>query len=37
MLAKRFEEQRCLIVISDGWPDGYPNMSAELKECVDDL
>ena len=26
MLAKRFEEQRCLIVISDGWPYGYANM-----------
>jgi hypothetical protein len=37
MLAKRFEEQRCLIVISDGWPYGYPNMPTELKECVDDL
>ena len=37
MLAKRFEEQRCLIVISDGWPYGYPNMSIALKECVDDL
>lgn len=37
MLAKRFEEQRCLIVISDGWPYGYPNMPLALKECVDDL
>jgi len=37
MLAKRFEEQRCLIVISDGWPYGYPNMTMALKECVDDL
>ena len=37
MLAKRFEEQRCLIVISDGWPYGYPNMPMALKECVDDL
>ena len=37
MLAKRFEEQRCLIVISDGWPYGYPDMSLSLKECVDDL
>ena len=37
MLAKRFEEQRCLIVISDGWPYGYPNMPLVLKECVDDL
>lgn len=37
MLAKRFEEQRCLIVISDGWPYGYPNMPLALKACVDDL
>ena len=37
MLAKRFEEQRCLIVISDGWPYGYHNMPIALKECVDDL
>lgn len=37
MLAKRFEEQRCLIVISDGWPYGYPNMPIALKECVDEL
>ncbi len=37
MLAKRFEEQRVLIVISDGWPYGYPNMPLALKESVDDL
>lgn len=37
MLAKRFEEQRCLIVISDGWPYGYPEMPTELKENVDSL
>lgn len=37
MLAKRFEEQRCLIVISDGWPYGYPDMPEALKHCVDDL
>jgi hypothetical protein len=37
MLAKRYEEQRCLIVISDGWPYGYPNMPIALKECVDEL
>jgi nitric oxide reductase activation protein len=37
MLAKKFEEQRCLIVISDGWPYGYANMAMALKECVDDL
>jgi hypothetical protein len=37
MLAKRFEEQRVLIVISDGWPYGYVNMPIALKEGVDDL
>ncbi len=37
MLAKRFEEQRVLVVISDGWPYGYANMPLSLKECVDDL
>jgi hypothetical protein len=37
MLAKRFEEQRCLIVISDGWPYGYPDMPEALKRSVDDL
>jgi hypothetical protein len=37
MLAKRFEEQRCLIVISDGWPHGYENMPIALKECIENL
>ncbi|MCW3994754.1 MAG: hypothetical protein NWE98_01230 [Candidatus Bathyarchaeota archaeon] len=37
MLAKRFEEQRVLVVISDGWPYGYPDMPEVLKETVDDL
>ena len=37
MLAKRFEEQRVLIVISDGWPYGYVNMPLALTECVEDL
>jgi hypothetical protein len=37
MLAKRFEEQRCLIVISDGWPFGYDNMPQILKKSVEDL
>lgn len=37
MLAKRFEEQRVLVVISDGWPYGYANMPVSLRECVDDL
>jgi hypothetical protein len=37
MLAKRFEEQRCLIVISDGWPYGYDKMPEVLKKSVDTL
>jgi Mg-chelatase subunit ChlD len=37
MLAKRYEEQRCLIVISDGWPNGYANMPSILKKTVDSL
>jgi hypothetical protein len=37
MLAKRFEEQRCLVVVSDGGPYGYPDIPKALKECVDDL
>jgi hypothetical protein len=37
MLAKRFEEQRILVAISDGWPYGYPNMPIALKENVDEL
>jgi hypothetical protein len=37
MLAKRFEEQRCLIVISDGWPYGYDEMPLVLKKSVENL
>ena len=37
MLAKRFEEQRCLIVISDGWPYGYAEMPLVLKKSVESL
>jgi Mg-chelatase subunit ChlD len=37
MLAKRFEEQRVLVVISDGWPYGYANMPAALMENVNEL
>jgi Mg-chelatase subunit ChlD len=37
MLAKRFEDQRVLVVISDGWPYGYQNMPNVLKENVDSL
>jgi Mg-chelatase subunit ChlD len=37
MLAKRFEEQRVLIVISDGWPYGYENMPTTLMANISDL
>jgi hypothetical protein len=37
MLAKRFEEQRVLVVVSDGWPYGYADMPLVLKKCVDEL
>jgi hypothetical protein len=34
ILAKRYDEQRFLIVISDGWPYGYENISENLKENI---
>jgi hypothetical protein len=37
ILTKRYDEQRCLVVISDGWPYGYPNMPLALKESIDTL
>jgi hypothetical protein len=37
MLAKRFEEQRVLIVISDGWPYGYANMPSTLMVNINEL
>jgi Mg-chelatase subunit ChlD len=37
MLAKRFEEQRVLIVISDGWPYGYANMPSTLMVNIAEL
>jgi nitric oxide reductase activation protein len=37
MLAKRFEEQRILVAISDGWPHGYQDMPLALKQNVDSL
>jgi Mg-chelatase subunit ChlD len=37
MLSKRFEDQRVLVVISDGWPFGYENMPVSLKENVNNL
>lgn len=34
ILAQRFDEQRFLIVLSDGWPFGYPEMSSALAESI---
>jgi nitric oxide reductase activation protein len=34
VLSQRFDEQRFLIVISDGWPCGYPGVSAALLESI---
>ena len=37
ILAKRYDEQRVLVVISDGWPHGYPEIYHALKESTDNL
>jgi hypothetical protein len=37
ILGQRFDEQRFLIVLSDGWPYGYPDMPAELAAVVTSL
>jgi len=37
ILAHRFDEQRFLIVFSDGWPYGYPNISSVLSESISSL
>jgi len=37
ILAKRYDEQRVLVVISDGWPHGYPEIYGALKESIDNL
>jgi hypothetical protein len=34
ILAKRYDEQRFLIVISDGWPYGYDDMPEALKASI---
>lgn len=35
ILAKRYDEQRFLIVISDGWPYGYSDIDAAVSESID--
>jgi hypothetical protein len=37
ILSKRYDEQRVLVVISDGWPYGYSDIPAALKESIDKL
>jgi len=37
ILAHSFDEQRFLIVFSDGWSYGYPNISSVLSESVSSL
>jgi len=37
ILTKRYDEQRFLIVISDGWPCGYPDIINALSESIDSL
>ncbi len=36
-LTQRFDEQRFLVVLSDGWPYGYPRIHKELAESIDSL
>ena len=36
-LTQRFDEQRFLVVLSDGWPYGYPSMQKELAESIEYL
>jgi nitric oxide reductase activation protein len=37
ILSQRFDEQRVLVIISDGWPYGYSNIYNELTESIDNL
>ena len=37
ILKQRFDEQRFLIVLSDGWPFGYPDIPVELSETIASL
>jgi Mg-chelatase subunit ChlD len=34
ILSTRYDEQRFLIVVSDGWPYGYQNIQAALSETI---
>ena len=37
ILGKRYDEQRVLVVISDGQPYGYPDIPEALAESIDRL
>ncbi|MBN1244685.1 hypothetical protein JXA31_03740 [Candidatus Bathyarchaeota archaeon] len=37
ILSHRFDEQRVLVIISDGWPYGYPDIYNALTESIDNL
>lgn len=37
ILSQRFDEQRFLVVLSDGWPHGYPNIATALSASIDAL
>ena len=37
ILSQRFDEQRVLVIISDGWPYGYSNIYNELTDSIDHL
>jgi hypothetical protein len=37
ILSNRFDEQRVLVILSDGWPYGYSNIYAELTESINTL
>ncbi|HVO85740.1 MAG TPA: VWA domain-containing protein [Candidatus Eisenbacteria bacterium] len=37
ILSKRYDEQRFLVVISDGWPYGYSDIEVALRESIGDL
>jgi hypothetical protein len=34
ILSQRFDEQRFLVVLSDGWPYGYPEMPTDLSNVI---
>ena len=37
ILTQRFDEQRFLVVLSDGWPYGYKNIEKALSDTIDSL